>query len=404
MAGIEWFVTLEGDERGPFAPAQVKAMVEAGQIGPMTPIRRGGMARAVAAAQVKGLLPAEMVANSGVGGPASVSGPQRPGTQLTDSGAQRVRGSVPSTRRMAIMTPEPDSSPVPRAQRAAEADTDAPDDIIEDSEDDPGIEARAGFGSRLVATLIDGALLTLVYLILVGGGLGLGTAIHGGTLEQINTERLDDSAAADYEMPFYEKWESELQHVPKPELPGKPEPVEGESEADYAERDTAYRNDYAEISKQREVYNWRQKRYEADRLRVAAAEQQATAMFLIGLALASLLLLVYAPLTEAALGATLGKKLVGLAVVDRDCRRVRLGTSILRQVLRLIPLGQLRALSGDRLALHDKLSGSQVVPQHQVRGGGRTRRVTASRTRRGADAESGATRKRGTARQGRRRR
>jgi len=131
------------------------------------------------------------------------------------------------------------------------------------------------------------------------------------------------------------------------------------------------------------------------------------ALVLIGFALASLLLLVYMPLSEAALGASMGKKLLGLAVVDADYRRVRLGSAMLRQILRLIPLGQLRALSADRLALHDRLSGTQVVPHDQVRGGGGRKRPAAARTRRsaGGEAEAHGKRKRpGPARAGRRRR
>jgi len=71
MAGVQWYVTLEGVEQGPLTPGQVKELVAAGAIGVTTPIRREGMDKAVPAAAVKGLLPESVVAQARQAGPSS---------------------------------------------------------------------------------------------------------------------------------------------------------------------------------------------------------------------------------------------------------------------------------------------------------------------------------------------
>ena len=411
MAGVEWFVTLEGVEQGPLTPAEVKELVQAGMIGPMTPIRRGGMERAVAAAQVKGLLPPEMVAQSGVDGrPASVSERNQAAGELTDSGAQRVRGSVPSTRRLAVGTPEPDSQPVQRAgpgRVAAATDPHEVPEAADEAELHGGIEARAGFGHRVAARLVDSVVIAIILGVFVVGGIALGAGIPAGTIASIDNERLGRTTAEGDGMPSYLEWEQVGRTQLPPDFPERVIKAEGESEQDFLARKQAYNAAYVEAKYQRDLWDWREEHYQADRIQVEQAGTQGAIVMALGIGFGLLLTLLYMPLTEAMLGASLGKKVLGLGVADADLRPIGLGKALLRQIGRLIPFGPLAALRANRLALHDQISGTQVVPAGQVRrpqrGGGRGRGGRTSRPGTARQARSDGTRS-GTARHGRRRR
>lgn len=392
MAGGEWFVTLDGVEQGPLAPPQVKELVSSGLIGPTTPIRRGGMERSVPAAQVKGLLPPEVVAGSGVGSPASVS--ERVPTPLTDSGAQRMRGSVPSTRRLAVATPEPDSHPVQRAERASEAATDEPDEAWDDGSGlDAGIERRASFGQRVAARLIDSVLIGAVVALFAGIGIWAGSALPGRSLAEIDTERF----ALQNEMPSYHEWE-EIREQPLPEIPPEVEQGEHEEPEAFAQRKFENASARSEARYQHELWEFRDKRYQADRLRVEAAEQRGALVLALVLGLGLLLAVLVVPLSEFALTASPGKKMLSLGVCDADLRRIGLGKALARQFARLIPFGPLAALRANRLALHDQLTGTQVVPADQMRSPARKPKAA---PRRGRGAGTARVARGGTGRRGR---
>lgn len=412
MAGADWFVTLEGVEQGPLDAKAVKDLVKAGMIGPMTPVRRDGMGRAVCAAQVKGLLPPEMVEQSGVRGPASVSERATAATEiqeprpskvdaLTDSGAQRVRGSVPSTRRMAVAAPEPDSRPVKRAPRATESAVEDPDTAaIDGAEHHAGIEARAGFGQRAAARMIDNVVIALIALVFIVGGISIGAAMPAGELAQIEAERAGN---VDDQMGYVE-WET-ARLDGKVEIPDRVTKAEGMSEEEFVELKSAYTEAYNEAIYQRQLYDFREANYKADTLRMDAANQQGLVLTLVGVIIGVILVALYLPLTEAIFAASPGKKLLGLAVVDEDLKPVRMGPAILRQVLRLIPFGVFAALRPSRQALHDQFSGTQVVPADQVRAPARrAKRAAGGRSARQTKSGTARQTKSGTARQTRRKR
>jgi hypothetical protein len=68
--------------------------------------------------------------------------------------------------------------------------------------------------------------------------------------------------------------------------------------------------------------------------------------------------------------ATPGKLAMGLEVLDADGRRLGFARSLLRQSMKLVELGAtglgyfIGVLTGDGRALHDRLSGTQVVRAH----------------------------------------
>jgi uncharacterized RDD family membrane protein YckC len=59
--------------------------------------------------------------------------------------------------------------------------------------------------------------------------------------------------------------------------------------------------------------------------------------------------------------ATLGKRMIGIVVTDRDGNRITFRRALLRSAMQVIPLGYLLAVFGGR-ALHDRLADTMVVP------------------------------------------
>jgi hypothetical protein len=57
MAGAEWYIFAGGREQGPFTNDQIRAFVDQGKLKPTMGLRREGMAKPVAAANVQGLFP-----------------------------------------------------------------------------------------------------------------------------------------------------------------------------------------------------------------------------------------------------------------------------------------------------------------------------------------------------------
>jgi len=91
--------------------------------------------------------------------------------------------------------------------------------------------------------------------------------------------------------------------------------------------------------------------------------------------LLSLMVLLYFPVLEAsALRGTLGKLICGIVVVDRSLDQLSFGRALLRNLAKIISglpfsIGFLMAAFGTRRALHDRLTGTQVL-RRSDRGGG----------------------------------
>jgi hypothetical protein len=99
-------------------------------------------------------------------------------------------------------------------------------------------------------------------------------------------------------------------------------------------------------------------------LRMVEEKTAAKAKFgLLMLVMALFLSFIAIPVQEGAFGTTLGKRLLGWRVATLTGRPVGIGKALLRHLVRLIPFGQFAALGAERQALHDSLTGTQVIPR-----------------------------------------
>ena len=77
MADITWFAKIDGAEAGPYTPAELKALVDQGQIESETLVRQNLMKGYVPAKQIKGLLPG-LSPSSPIASPRGRPAPRKP--------------------------------------------------------------------------------------------------------------------------------------------------------------------------------------------------------------------------------------------------------------------------------------------------------------------------------------
>lgn len=410
-----WFVTLDGRELGPLDPPQVKQLVALGRLRHDTPIRREDLARPVPAGTVKGLLPPADDAST-----VSIRQRETVSTQTTERVLRPVpgdqRATAPDLLEVAVAdprttelspvagiratepapvmfgTPEPTpparpatarpggGSGIQRPRVAAPAPVDDDLEVIEDAADAGDGPERASFGIRLAATLIDGAVIgavtgvlwILAFLYLVGAGA---TVLRD---EQIRREGL--AAKAGFPIPGLVEFDlakpgleaaiaearttvAEAQAAldatkPPPDAAGKrPKPPDTAQEE--------YRLGLAK-GKLEEAEGRLKFITQVHENGVRMVEDKVTAKARFGmLMLVMALLLSFAaiPIQEGAFGTTLGKRLLGWRVATMTGRSVGIGKALLRHLVRMIPFGQFAALGAERQALHDSLTGTQVIPR-----------------------------------------
>ncbi|MFM2092329.1 MAG: hypothetical protein RLZZ127_2818 [Planctomycetota bacterium] len=408
-----WFVTLEGREVGPLDPPQVKQLVALGRIRPDTPIRREDLARPVPAGTVKGLLPPPDEAST-------VAIPQRDtvSTQTTERTLRPVpqeqRATAPDLLEVAVADPRttelspvagiratepspvmfgtPDPTPParragtgggsgiqrPRAPAPAEPDDDLEtiDATVEDTEG----PARASFGVRLAATLIDGAVIgavtavlwILAFMYLIGAEAAVlrdeqarrdGLAAKAGFpipgLAEFDLAKPGlEAAIADARSAVAEAQAALDATKPPPDAAGKrPKPP-----------DTAQEEYRLGLAKGKlEEAEGRLKfitQVHENGLRIVEEKTGAKVRFgMLMLVMALFLSFIATPVQEGAFGTTLGKRLLGWRVATMTGRSVGIGKALLRHLVRMIPFGQFAALGAERQALHDSLTGTQVIPR-----------------------------------------
>ncbi|MFM2089984.1 MAG: hypothetical protein RLZZ127_473 [Planctomycetota bacterium] len=405
-----WFVTLDGREVGPLDPPQVKELVAQGRIRHDTPIRRDDLARPVAAGTVKGLLPpADEASTVAVRQRDTVSSqptvralrPVPVDQRATGEGLLEVATADPRTTEMAPVpgpratepagiiygepaaTPEPAPRPAPRPARgrpAAPVPAEDEIEVIDEAEPAEPADGRASFPVRLGAWAIDvavigvvtGILWILAFMYLIGG--------TAAALQDEQLRRDTIAAKAGFPIPAL----GELEAL-RPELQGRIDEAKAKEAAAKAALEAAKpppdaagkrpkppdlsQEEYRVTLAQNEV------KEAEDRLRFlenvenngqAAVEAKVKGKARFGgllLLMASALSFLAIPIQEGAFGTTLGKRLLGWRVAGMTGRPVGLGKAILRHLVRLIPFGQFAALGAERQALHDSLTGTQVIPR-----------------------------------------
>ncbi|MDA3961999.1 MAG: RDD family protein [Planctomycetota bacterium] len=292
---------------------------------------------------------------------------------LDRTGEGKVRASVPSTRRIAIGQDQQGGGPVePRRSLTGEdaepepSDLDGPETSPLAHQDAQVIETRASVGQRVAARLIDDAILGAVMIIALSIAVIAGNGKIKDALTIIDLNRIEMSlSSAGDTMPGYEEWEMGVADgtYVKPEFPDRPTMQKGQTEAEFKPTLDAFLDEYREVGYERQVYQWRSRAYIEDRREMDAVYDQKTFLVAMAISVSVLLGLFYFPLMEAATGATVGKKIMKLVAVDGNYRRVSFSLAVTRQVIRLVPFGQLLAFGVTRNALHDKISKTQVVPR-----------------------------------------
>jgi uncharacterized RDD family membrane protein YckC len=408
-----WFVTLDGREVGPLDPPQVKQLVALGRVRPDTPIRREDLAKPVPAGTVKGLLPPPDEAST-----VAVRQRDTLSTQTTERVLRPVPGDQratapdllevavadPRTTEMApvpgiratepapVMFGSPDPTPPARPARAGSGSgiqrprapaPAEPDDDLETIDAAPAESEspdRASFGVRLAATLIDGAVIgavtavlwILAFMYLIGAEAAVlrdeqarrdGLAAKAGFpipgLAEFDLAKPElEAAIAQAKIAVAEAQAALDATKPPPDAAGKrPKPP-----------DTAQEEYRLGLAKSKlEEAEGRLKfvtQVHENGLRMVEDKTAAKAKFgLLLLAMALFLSVIAIPVQEGAFGTTLGKRLLGWRVATMTGRPIGIGKALLRHLVRMIPFGQFAALGAERQALHDSLTGTQVIPR-----------------------------------------
>ena len=196
---VQWFITANGREQGPFTPAQLKTLAEQGRLRPDMLVRRQDMATPVPASQVKGLLPTHPVIGekdeTHMAGlpvlppaPARSAPPAARADEETDDAPSPPR---PAPVRSAPQRPTGGSRPGPvrtvTAPVNGDSETKVPSTPPED-EDDPyaapkvDVAARRSgggapsHGARFGAVLLDSVVMIIGALLIIVGFSALGAA------------------------------------------------------------------------------------------------------------------------------------------------------------------------------------------------------------------------------------
>ncbi len=205
---VQWFITANGREQGPFTPAQLKSFADQGRLRPDMLVRRQDMTTPVPAGQVKGLLPARPVIGEKdethmAGLPVLPPAPARPAPSAasvdeeTDEALPAPRPVRPTPVRPAPQLPSAGARPAPgrRATVAVAVDDDSETKVHSappEDEDDPyaapkvdGAARRAGsrgtlagHGARIGAALLDGVVAGVGAVIIVVAFATLGAATN----------------------------------------------------------------------------------------------------------------------------------------------------------------------------------------------------------------------------------
>lgn len=338
QVGKTWFVTLEGHEKGPFSPQQLRELVTRRQILDATPVRRGDLASAVPAGQIRGLLAASSA--SGVG--------QAP-TRRVQAGSSRAM-------------PAPSETEIPPAETVP--------------------NGRATAAQRLQSMAID---------LVVIGGLALCLMAYAWILPERSMNALGadiDAARATASAqqvanrgeprPSLADWptiaievqkrivaKQALIDVEKANLT-KPAPSMTPSR-DQLLQETLIKNLENELIFLQKYNEFENIRAAQDRAAIAAAPISARPVqgILIGLALA--LVCFAAPICVHVSGGTPGHWLMGLRVVGPTRRPIGFRTCLLRHAGSLVPWAHASLLSDPTArARHDHWSRTEVVSRLAV--------------------------------------
>jgi len=340
-----WFVTLEGHEKGPFSPVQLRELVTRRQIVDATLVRRGDLASAVPAGQIRGLLVP-------LSAPTTV-------TPLVSSSASRVH--QPAARRS-----QSDSKRV--VEDASEADSEVAESVP---------EGRATAGQRLRSIGID---------LVVIGGIAMALLAYAWVLPQRSvaalsanidatraTQSAQNVANRGEPRPSLADWptvaiEVEKRIVAKQALIdvekaglAKPAPSMTPSR-DQILQETHIGNLENELVFLQKYNEFENGRAAQDRAAVAAAATSTGPLqgILIGLALA--LVCFAAPICVHVSGGTPGHWMMGLRVVGPTRRPVGFLVSLLRHAGSLVPWAHASLLTGTTAsAQHDDWSRTEVV-------------------------------------------
>ena len=367
-ASNTWFVTLNGQQKGPFSSEQIRDLVGRGQIREDTLVRRGDRPSAVPAGQIRGLL--DPVTSS-------VARPTSP-----------LAAPTPVTRRQ--RRSRPNQSDASRVMREDSAAADQPEEAIPDGRtilDGRATPGRATPGRATVAQRFQ----SIVIDLLVIGGLAVALVVYAWVLPQrsvaalsadIDATRATQSArqVADRgePRPRLADWptlaiEVQKRIVAKQALIdaekvrlGTPAPSMTPSR-DQLLQETLVKNLENELVFLKKYYEFEDGRAVQDRATVAAAATTTGPLqgILIGLALA--VVCFAAPICVHVSGGTPGHWLLGLRVVGPTRRPVGFRTSLLRHAGSLVPWAHAALLSGHAArALHDDWSRTEVVSRLAV--------------------------------------
>ncbi len=375
MSKNDWYVMLDNSEQGPLNPRDIKQLVDQGQILPDTLIRRGDMASMVPAAKVKGLFAAPAV-------PAQ----QQSNEQIADQQHDHFEQDVEAENSPQSLA-EPKKVTTSRHRRSAQQANVSDDDDFEPN------NTPCSFGSRVASHIIDNVFMGIIFtpLIMINIILIIGMFVEG-TKSSIDEKR--QRLSSNFPIPSYDEYTKSGEYIrglpPEPPNAAPPGP-EDESEADKVARYNAHvqlKNTYAEKKYLRELY-------ERDTEEIGAALDKGFGVAFIVYIVLFILLTLYPVIFESFFGGTIGKLICKQVVVYRkNGRRISFGTALLRHLLRIIPLGQLRALANDRLTLHDLWSGTMVIPKSQYAPENKfTNRIARSTTSRVSKTKTGRVRR-----------
>ena len=362
-ASNTWFVTLKGQQQGPFSSEQVRDLVGRGQILEDTLVRRGDRPSAVPAGQIRGLL---------VPGTSSVPRPDPPIASPT-AVTRRQRGARANQSGTSRVMRE-DSGTADE-----QTEEEIPDERATPGRATPG---RATAAQRFQSIAID---------LLVIGGLALALVVYAWVLPErsvaalsaeIDVARATQSARQVAERgeprPRLADWPTLAIEVQK-RIVAKQALIEVEKASlakpaasmtpsrDQLLQETLVKNLENELVFLQKYYEFEDSRAEQDRAAVAAAATIVGPLqgILVGLALA--VIAFAAPICVHVSGGTPGHWLMGLRVVGPTRRPVGFRTSLLRHAGSLVPWSHAALLSGPAArALHDDWSRTEVVSRAAV--------------------------------------
>lgn len=362
-ASHTWFVTLKGQQQGPFSPEQLRDLVGRGQILEDTLVRRDDRPSAVPAGQIRGLL---------VPGTSSVPLPAQPLAARTVVKG-RQRGARPNQSGTSRVMREDSGAGDEQSEEAALADRAIPGCAI------PG---RATASQRFQSIVID---------LLVIGGLAVALVVYAWVLPERSVAAL--SAEIDAARATQSARQVAERGEPRPRLADWPTlaievqkrilakqaliDVEKASLAkpaasmtpsrDQLLQETLVKNLENELVFLKKYFEFEDGRAVQDRAAVAAAATTVGPLqgILVGLALA--LIAFAAPICVHVSGGTPGHWLMGLRVVGPTRRPVGFRTSLLRHAGSLVPWAHAALLSSPAArARHDDWSRTEVVSRLAV--------------------------------------